>query len=85
MRSSSMKSLVATLSIFTMLVMAVPAADARPARPRETSSASSRDDVREPGGIARAMQRLLQRLFGGGVTSNSLPTVPIPGPGTSGK
>jgi hypothetical protein len=73
-----MKSLVAALSIFTMLAMAVPAADARPARARETSSAGSRDDVREPGGFAQAIQRLLQRLFGGGITANGLPTVPIP-------
>lgn len=77
MRFSSIKSVVAALSIAVMLVVAVPAADARPAKSRETSSARSREDARKSNTVFRAIQRLLNRFFGG-PTSNALPAPPLP-------
>lgn len=69
MRSSSLKSLVTTVSIATLLTLAAPA-HARPAQPRTGES------------IVRTIRMFVNRLLGG-FTGNGLPSTPIPEDGTT--
>lgn len=67
MRTQSMKSLVATLTMVVVFAAAAPAASARPAQPRTRDS------------VSKTVRLLWQKLTGG-FTMNSLPSPPIPGP-----
>jgi hypothetical protein len=72
MRSSSVKTLVAAVSLTLTLVAAAPSAEARPSQPQRTSqSAPSMADRAQ-----RVVRQLLKRFFG--ITANVLPTDPIP-------
>lgn len=76
MRSSSVKTTVATLVVAVTLIAAVPSAQARETRTKETAVAEQ--------GLAdramRAVERVMRRLTGGGVSTNSdLPSIPVPG------
>ena len=64
MRTQSMKTLTATLTLAALITIAVPA-HARPAQPRFGES------------FARTIRTLVNRVLGG-ITSNGLPTTPIP-------
>jgi hypothetical protein len=71
MRSSSIKTFVAILSLTLTLAAAAPRAEARPSQPtRSTATAMDR--------IQRSVQQLMTRFFGISFTSNALPTDPIP-------
>lgn len=82
MRSSSVKSFVATLSIFVFVSVAAVAAPSRPVnRPQQTVSAS----VAEEGPLDRAMRRL-QELYSRlrkNVGVNYAPAPPLPGSSTT--
>lgn len=66
MRTLSIKSVTATLTLAALLTLAVPA-HARPAQPRPGES------------FARSIRVLMNRVLGA-FTSNGLPTTPIPAP-----
>jgi hypothetical protein len=77
MRTSSIKSFVAAVSIAVALAVAVPTAQARPSfTPTDGPSfARSIEDARD--GIVRAIARLLKRF--GSPTSNAEIAPPLPG------
>src|SRR5688572_14676917 len=80
MRSSSIKTLVATLTIATTLSLALPmTAATRRTKPRPASTSGS--------AIMRIIRELIQRV--GGITTNQGPTIPVgdygTGPGTTGE
>lgn len=81
MRTSSVRTAIAALTISITLLAAVPSADARPAQTRETNVGERAGDG--PADRAfRAVQRVLRRLIGGGVTTNGDGvSVPTPGGG----
>lgn len=72
MRSSSIKTVVATLSIVATLVLATPASAANRNEPRQNRG--NRGDL-----IVRVI-KIIKRL--GGITTNGLPTVPTGDPVT---
>lgn len=73
MRSSSIKSLVAMLSIAATLTLTLPATAAtRNAQPRSTRGGASE--------IGRIIREIIKRV--GGITTNSGPTIPIGGSGS---
>ena len=79
MRSSSVKTLVVTVSMFAVVSATAVTAEARPARPasRTTVSAPRRDD----GALTRAvatLRELQKRFFG--VISNAVIGPPLPSP-----
>ena len=77
MRSSSIKTIVAGLSLAVTLVAAAPAADARPAqRPTQTRS-TARENGRE---ILRDFAMRLINRVRRGISVNDSITIPIPGP-----
>ena len=78
MRSSSVKTLVVTVSMFAVVSVTAATAEARPARPssRTTVSAPRKDDA-----LARAIatMRAMQKRFAG-VISNIMIGPPLPSP-----
>lgn len=77
MRSSSIKTIVAGLSLVVTLVAAAPAADASPAqRPTQTRS-TARENGRE---ILRDFAMRLINRVRRGISVNDSITIPIPGP-----
>jgi hypothetical protein len=81
MRYSSVKTIVATLSIVVSLTVAAPAA--RAAGTRSAGEAiATRDEPRGVGRVERILRRFLNRLAGG-ISTNELPTPPLPPPSTS--
>lgn len=78
MRSSSVKSIVAALSIVVAVTVSVPAANAAPAFARDREV--MRDRAAAPrDGMFDVVRRLLIRFRG--VRSNVTPTIPTPAPG----
>lgn len=74
MRSSSLKTVVATLSIVATLVLATPASAGNRNEPRQNRG--NRGDL-----VVRVI-KFIKRL--GGITTNGLPTVPTGEPVTQG-
>jgi hypothetical protein len=69
MRTQSMKSLTATLSLVALLAITTPV-QARPAQPRFGES------------FVKTIRVFINRVLGG-FTSNGLPTTPIPAEGSA--
>lgn len=77
MRSSSIKSFAATLTLVAVVsTTAAVNLDARPARTPQDSVASIRDHEDKLDRAYRAFLRLVQRFFG--PVANANPTIPIP-------
>ena len=81
MRSSSVKTLVVTVSMFAVVSATAVTAEARPARQARTTVSAPRADE---GAVARAiatMKALQQRIFG--VINYSMVSPPWPSPTSS--
>lgn len=69
MRTWSIKTVVATLSVTIILAASAPRAEARPSQPSHTGASATQR-------FTRAVNQLAKRFFG--IVSNALPTDPIP-------
>jgi hypothetical protein len=79
MRSSSIKSFAATLVVVAVVSTATAVnLQARPNRNATDTPVSSRDTETSYDRASAAVRRLMKRVFG--PVSNSLPSIPIPGP-----
>ena len=75
MRSSSVKTLVATLLVVATMTFATPAANAGPAQKRDTITIGARNEPRGIDRIGRAVRRFISR-FTGGFTTTNWPSIP---------
>jgi hypothetical protein len=77
MRSSSIKSFAATLTLVTIVsTVTTVNLEARPVRNPQDSAVSIRDREDSFDRAARAVRRILNRIFG--PVANNLPSIPIP-------
>ena len=78
MRSSSVKTVVATLFVVVTITLTVPTTHAAtPAKTRETVSTTVRDEPRGIDRVGRIVRRFIARI--GSITTNNWPSIP---PGT---
>jgi hypothetical protein len=82
MRSSSIKSLVAVLSVSFTVVLAVPRAEARTSQPQRVSQVAQ-TQAGPIDRIQRSVVQLIQRVFSIR-TNGDLPSDPLPAKFTSG-
>lgn len=75
MRSSSIKSLVAVLSVSFFVVLAVPRAEARTSQPQRVSQ-TAQAQAGAIDRIQRSVVQLIQRVFS--IRTNVLPGDPLP-------
>lgn len=75
MRSSSIKSLVAVLSVSFTIVLAIPRAEARTSQPPRVSQ-TAQTQAGAIDRIQRSVVQLIQRAFS--IRANAMPGDPIP-------